>query len=65
MNSVDLLERGKYDDIKNCNVYILTLPTPINKKRLPDITLVENATKDLAKIFYTGLNLLGTSFSYK
>ena len=40
----------EYDDIKNCNVYILTLPTPINKKRLPDITLVENATKDLAKI---------------
>ncbi|MDC1330617.1 nucleotide sugar dehydrogenase [Pelagibacteraceae bacterium] len=40
----------RYHDIKNCNVYILTLPTPINKKRLPDINLVENATKDLAKI---------------
>ena len=46
----NLLFTCKYDDIKNCNVYILTLPTPINKKRLPNITLVENATKDLAKI---------------
>ena len=39
-----------YYDIKNCNVYILTLPTPINKKRVPDISLVKSATKDLGKI---------------
>ena len=48
--SKNLSFTNKYHDIKNCNVYILTLPTPINKKRLPDITLVENATKNLAKI---------------
>lgn len=46
----NLLFTYRYHDIKKCNVYILTLPTPINKKRLPDITMVENATKDLAKI---------------
>ena len=50
LKNKNLLFTYEYDDIKNCNVYILTLPTPINKKRLPDITLVENATKDLAKI---------------
>ena len=38
------------NNIKDCNVFIITLPTPLNKKKLPDISLVIKATKDLAKI---------------
>ena len=37
-------------EIKDCNTYIITLPTPIDKKRIPDISLVINATSNLAKI---------------
>ena len=37
-------------EIEDCNVYIITLPTPIDKKRIPDISLVINATSNLAKI---------------
>ena len=37
-------------EIKDCNVYIITLPTPIDKKKIPDISLVINATSNLAKI---------------
>ena len=28
-------------DAKKCNTYILTLPTPVNKKNLPDLTLLK------------------------
>ena len=39
-----------FSDITDCNVYIITLPTPLNKKRIPDISLVIKATSNLAKI---------------
>lgn len=46
----DLKFTNSFSDIKNCNTYIITLPTPLNKKRIPDISLVINATSNLAKI---------------
>ena len=39
-----------FSDIKDCYIYIITLPTPINKKKVPDISLVIKATSNLAKI---------------
>lgn len=48
--SKDLKFTNSFSDIKNCNTYIITLPTPLNKKRIPDISLVINATSNLAKI---------------
>ncbi len=39
-----------FSEIKECNIYIITLPTPLNKKRVPDISLVIKATSNLAKI---------------
>ena len=45
-----LLFTNEYRKLKNCSTFIITLPTPLNKKKLPDISLVINATKDLAKI---------------
>jgi UDP-N-acetyl-D-galactosamine dehydrogenase len=35
--------------IKNCNFYIVTVPTPINKKKLPDLKYVINAFKIISK----------------
>ena len=29
-------------EAKNCNTFILTLPTPVNKKNLPDLTFLKN-----------------------
>ena len=37
-------------DLSECNIYIITLPTPINKKNIPDLSIIKNATKNLAKI---------------
>lgn len=39
-----------YEEIKNSNVFIITLPTPINKRRIPDISLVIKATEKLCKV---------------
>lgn len=36
-------------NIKNCNIFIITLPTPINKNYNPDLSMIINATKDISK----------------
>lgn len=35
--------------IKNCNFYIVTVPTPINMKKLPDLKYIINAFKIISK----------------
>ena len=40
-----------YSDLafaKDCNVYIFTLPTPVNKKYQPDLTILKEATKKIS-----------------
>jgi len=32
-------------EIKQCNIYIVTVPTPLNKKNKPDLSLIKNASK--------------------
>jgi UDP-N-acetyl-D-galactosamine dehydrogenase len=32
-------------DIESCNVYIVTVPTPVDKKNIPDLSMIENATR--------------------
>ncbi|MBB5021962.1 nucleotide sugar dehydrogenase [Desulfurispira natronophila] len=41
-------------DISSCNVFIITVPTPVDSHRNPDLTLVENATKDIAQLLKIG-----------
>ena len=36
-------------DIKECNFFIVTLPTPIDDQNNPDLTLLENGTKEISK----------------
>ena len=38
------------DDIKDCNVFIVTVPTPIDKYRRPDLSPLEGASRMLGKI---------------
>lgn len=41
---------NKVKNIKDCNCYILTVPTPINKKNKPDLSLLLKATKTIGNI---------------
>ncbi len=42
------------DDLKSCNVYIVTVPTPIDKHKQPDLTPLVKASAMLAKVIEKG-----------
>ena len=46
----DIKLTANYDDAKNCDVYIITVPTPINKKQEPDLTPIIKSTESISKI---------------
>ena len=41
---------SKEKDIQDCNIYIITVPTPVNKKNKPDLSKIINATKLVGKM---------------
>lgn len=41
-------------ELKDCNVYVVTVPTPIDKYNRPDLTPLEKASSSIAKIISTG-----------
>ncbi len=43
-----------FDDIKDCNIYIVTVPTPINEANRPDLTPIKKSTESIAKILNRG-----------
>ncbi len=40
----------KINVIKNCNIYIITVPTPVNKSNSPDLNPILLATKSIGKL---------------
>ena len=38
------------DDIADCNIYIVTVPTPIDKHKKPDLTLLIKASESIGKV---------------
>ncbi|EKP0305544.1 Vi polysaccharide biosynthesis UDP-N-acetylglucosamine C-6 dehydrogenase TviB [Aeromonas veronii] len=42
------------NDIKHCNFYIVTVPTPITEENTPDLTPLEKASEALGKIIKQG-----------
>jgi UDP-N-acetyl-D-glucosamine/UDP-N-acetyl-D-galactosamine dehydrogenase len=38
------------NDIADCNIYIVTVPTPINEHKQPDLTPLEKASQSLGKV---------------
>jgi UDP-N-acetyl-D-galactosamine dehydrogenase len=42
------------DDLKNCNVYIVTVPTPIDEHKQPDLTPLVKASEMLGKVLNKG-----------
>ena len=42
------------DDLKGCNIYIVTVPTPIDKHKQPDLTPLVKASAMLAKVINKG-----------
>ncbi len=54
LNENGLLCTTSIDDIKDCNFYIVTVPTPIDNHKNPDLTPVVKATETVAKVLKEG-----------
>ncbi len=53
-SSDNLIFSSKINDIKDCNIYIVTVPTPIDEFKTPDLKPLKEATKMLGKILKNG-----------
>lgn len=42
------------DELKNCNVFIVTVPTPINEHKQPDLTPLIKASETIGKVLKKG-----------
>jgi UDP-N-acetyl-D-galactosamine dehydrogenase len=45
---------GNIDDIKECNYYIVTVPTPVDKNNRPDLTPLYKASETVGKVINKG-----------
>lgn len=48
--AIQLTYTSSIEDLRKCNVFIVTVPTPINEHKQPDLTPLINASKMLGKI---------------
>lgn len=44
----------RLDDIKDCNYYIVTVPTPVDKNKSPDLKSLINASETVGKVINKG-----------
>ena len=42
------------DDLKDCDVYIVTVPTPIDSAKRPDLTALQSASRAVGQVLSTG-----------
>lgn len=54
LDAKDLQFSAKKNDLKNCNVYIVTVPTPIDKYMQPDLTPLIKASEMLGGVINKG-----------
>ena len=62
INNIDLINRlktnlivtDKINELKSCNYYIVTVPTPVDENKNPDFGPLKNASKIVSKILKRG-----------
>ena len=65
----DALKNGikfsdKIDDLKDCTFYIVSVPTPIDKNKRPDLSPLQGASRSIAKVLKKG-DIVNTSTKIK
>ena len=48
--AIHLTYTSSLEDLRDCNVYIVTVPTPIDNHKRPDLSPLESASRTLAKL---------------
>ena len=54
VGNIGLSFSHKVDDLTSCNVYIVTVPTPIDQFKAPDLTPLLKASEMIGKVLKTG-----------
>jgi UDP-N-acetyl-D-glucosamine/UDP-N-acetyl-D-galactosamine dehydrogenase len=49
-NAINLNFTSQIDDLKYCEIYIVTVPTPIDRNKIPDLSPLKKSTEMLGKI---------------
>ena len=50
---------SKSDDVKECNIFIITVPTPVDNRKVPDLFPIKSATKIIGSLLKEKLLLQG------
>ena len=45
---------SRAEDLSGCNVYIVTVPTPVDRYKRPDLSLMENASRTIGQLLGKG-----------
>jgi len=53
-SSENLTFTTKLDDLKDCSIYIVTVPTPIDKNKRPDLTPLEKSSAAISSVLSKG-----------
>lgn len=64
INSEKLKFTSKLDEIFDCNVYIITVPTPIDANKRPDLRALLDASKTVGKVLKRGDTVIYESTVY-
>ena len=52
--AVHLQHSSQLDDLRGCQVFIVTVPTPVDQANRPDMTLLVNASETVGKVLKSG-----------
>ena len=52
--AVHLSYTNNLDDLKDCSIFIVAVPTPIDKQKRPDLTLLEKSSESVGSILKKG-----------
>ena len=63
-SSKKLIFSSDINTIKNCNIYIVTVPTPIDEFKIPDLRFLKDASKMVGKILKKGDTVIYESTVY-
>ena len=47
---IDIIYTTNLDDLKDCTIFIITVPTPIDKHKRPDLTALKKSSHSIGKI---------------
>lgn len=64
LSSNDLLFSSDPSDIKRCNFYIVTVPTPIDEHKTPDLSPLEGASRTVGQVLKRGDTVIYESTVY-